>query len=138
MKEPAVAEIRAEMVANVWRVLVSEGDQVEDGDTLVILESMKMEIPVLAETAGVVAKLHVAEGDVVQEDELIAVIDLPALRGPTVPPLNSEKSALTGAVEDRPVPRSMSSADIGAVAHRVNRFVSVGHSAKRRSGPASR
>ena len=74
-KEPAVAEIRAEMVANVWRVLVSEGDQVQDGDTLVILESMKMEIPVLAETPGVVAKLHVAEGDVVQEDELIAVID---------------------------------------------------------------
>ena len=70
-----MAEIRAEMVANVWRVLVSEGDQVEDGDTLVILESMKMEIPVLAETPGVVAKLHVAEGDVVQEDELIAVID---------------------------------------------------------------
>ena len=70
-----MAEIRAEMVGNVWRVLVSEGDQVEDGDTLVILESMKMEIPVLAETAGVVAKLHVAEGDVVQEDELIAVID---------------------------------------------------------------
>jgi len=74
-KEPAVAEIRAEMVANVWRVLVSEGDQVEDGDTLVILESMKMEIPVLAENSGVVSKLHVAEGDVVQEDELIAVID---------------------------------------------------------------
>ena len=74
-KEPAVAEIRAEMVANVWRVLVSEGDQVEDGDTLVILESMKMEIPVLAENSGVVSKLHVLEGDVVQEDELIAVID---------------------------------------------------------------
>jgi biotin carboxyl carrier protein len=74
-KEPAVAEIRAEMVANVWRVLVSEGDQVEDGDTLVILESMKMEIPVLAENSGVISKLHVAEGDVVQEDELIAVID---------------------------------------------------------------
>ena len=70
-----MAEIRAEMVANVWRVLVSEGDQVEDGDTLVILESMKMEIPVLAENTGVVSKLHVAEGDVVQEDELIAVID---------------------------------------------------------------
>jgi acetyl-CoA carboxylase biotin carboxyl carrier protein len=69
-----VAEIRAEMVANVWKVLVSEGDQVEDGDTLVILESMKMEIPVLAESPGVVTKLHVAEGDVVQEDELIAEI----------------------------------------------------------------
>ena len=69
-----MAEIRAEMVANVWKVLVSEGDQVEDGDTLVILESMKMEIPVLAESPGVVTKLHVAEGDVVQEDELIAEI----------------------------------------------------------------
>ena len=69
-----MAEIRAEMVANVWRVLVSEGDQVQDGDTLVILESMKMEIPVLAESPGVVTKLHVAEGDVVQEDELIAEI----------------------------------------------------------------
>jgi acetyl-CoA carboxylase biotin carboxyl carrier protein len=74
LKERAVAEVRAEMVANVWKVLVSEGDHVEDGDTLVILESMKMEIPVLAETAGVISKLHVAEGDVVQEDELIAEI----------------------------------------------------------------
>ena len=70
-----MAEIRAEMVANVWRVLVSEGDHVADGDTVVILESMKMEIPILAETSGVVSKLHVAEGDVVQEDELIAVVD---------------------------------------------------------------
>jgi len=69
-----VAEVRAEMVANVWKVLVSQGDHVEDGDTLVILESMKMEIPILAETAGVITKLHVAEGDVVQEDELIAEI----------------------------------------------------------------
>jgi acetyl-CoA carboxylase biotin carboxyl carrier protein len=69
-----VAEVRAEMVANVWKVLVSEGDHVDDGDTLVILESMKMEIPVLAEDVGTVTKLHVAEGDVVQEDDLIAEI----------------------------------------------------------------
>jgi acetyl-CoA carboxylase biotin carboxyl carrier protein len=69
-----VAEVRAEMVANVWKVLISEGDHVDDGDTLVILESMKMEIPVLAEDAGTIAKLHVAEGDVVQEDDLIAEI----------------------------------------------------------------
>jgi biotin carboxyl carrier protein len=62
------------MVANVWKVLVSEGDHVDDGDTLVILESMKMEIPILAEESGTVTKLHVAEGDVVQEDELIAEI----------------------------------------------------------------
>jgi acetyl-CoA carboxylase biotin carboxyl carrier protein len=69
-----VAEVRAEMVANVWKVLVSPGDHVDDGDTLVILESMKMEIPILAEESGTVTKLHVAEGDVVQEDELIAEI----------------------------------------------------------------
>ena len=69
-----MTEIRAEMVANVWKVVTTEGDQVEDGDTLVILESMKMEIPVLAEEAGTVAKLHVAEGDVVQEGDLIATI----------------------------------------------------------------
>ena len=69
-----MAEIRAEMVANVWKVLVSEGDQVDEGDALVILESMKMEIPVLAESPGTVTKLYVAEGDVVQEDELIAEI----------------------------------------------------------------
>jgi len=69
-----VAEVRAEMVANVWKVVTAEGDQVEDGDTLVILESMKMEIPVLAEETGTVAKLHVAEGDVVQEGDLIATI----------------------------------------------------------------
>jgi acetyl-CoA carboxylase biotin carboxyl carrier protein len=69
-----VAEVRAEMVANVWKVLVSEGDQVDEGDTLVILESMKMEIPILAEESGTVTKLYVGEGDVVQEDELIAEI----------------------------------------------------------------
>ncbi|MEU4687582.1 biotin/lipoyl-binding carrier protein [Actinoplanes sp. NPDC023714] len=68
-------EIRAEMVANVWKVVASVGDAVEDGDTLVILESMKMEIPVIAESDGTVAKLAVNEGDVVQEGDLIAVIE---------------------------------------------------------------
>ncbi len=69
-----MAEIRAEMVANVWKVVVAQGDHVDDGDTLVILESMKMEIPVLAESAGTVTTMHVAEGDVVQEGDLIAEI----------------------------------------------------------------
>ena len=68
-------EVRAEMVANVWKVVVAEGDTVSDGDTLVILESMKMEIPVLAEFDGTVAALHVAEGDVVQEGDVIALIE---------------------------------------------------------------
>ena len=70
-----MAEVRAEMVANVWKVVATEGDQVEDGDTLVILESMKMEIPVLAEDSGTLARLHVSEGDVVQEGDLIATIE---------------------------------------------------------------
>jgi acetyl-CoA carboxylase biotin carboxyl carrier protein len=70
-----VTEVRAEMVANVWQVVASEGDQVADGDTLVVLESMKMEIPVLADGPGTLTKLAVAEGDVVQEGDLIAVID---------------------------------------------------------------
>ena len=68
-------EVRAEMVANVWKVVVAQGDSVADGDTLVILESMKMEIPVLAEGNGTVAAMHVSEGDVVQEGDVIAVID---------------------------------------------------------------
>jgi len=68
-------EIHAEMVANVWKVVVKAGDQVEEGDTLVILESMKMEIPVIAESDGVVKQIAVNEGDVVQEGDLIAVLD---------------------------------------------------------------
>ncbi len=68
-------EIRAEMVANVWKVVASPGDQVADGDTLVILESMKMEIPVVSEVTGTVREVAVNEGDVVQEGDLIATVD---------------------------------------------------------------
>ena len=68
-------EIRAEMVANVWKVVVKAGDAVNDGDTLVILESMKMEIPVLTEAEGTVKQVAVNEGDVVQEGDLIAVVE---------------------------------------------------------------
>ena len=67
-------EVRAEMVANVWKVVVAEGDSVSDGDTLVILESMKMEIPVLTERAGTVQEMHVVEGEVLQEGDLIATV----------------------------------------------------------------
>jgi biotin carboxyl carrier protein len=70
-----MAEVRAEMTANVWKVLVSAGDTVADGDTLVILESMKMEIPVIAESDGTVVSINVAEGDTIDEDDLIAVIE---------------------------------------------------------------
>ena len=67
-------EVRAEMVANVFKVMVAPGDTVAEGDTLVILESMKMEIPVIVEVDGTVSKIAVEEGTVVQEGDLIAEI----------------------------------------------------------------
>lgn len=70
----SVEEIHAEMVSSVWKVFVAPGAEVAAGDTLVILESMKMEIPVLTEHAGVVRELHVVEGEVLQEGDLIATI----------------------------------------------------------------
>lgn len=70
-----MANVEAEMVANVWKVLVTQGQEVGDGDTLVILESMKMEIPVIAPQAGTVTALHVVEGGVVQEGDIIAVVE---------------------------------------------------------------
>jgi len=74
-RDPKTADIVAEMVANVMKVLVSPGDRLAEGDAVVLLESMKMEIPVLTESPGTVAAVKVAEGDVVQEGDLIATID---------------------------------------------------------------
>lgn len=68
-------EIRAEMVGNVLTIVVAVGDPVADGDTVLILESMKMEIPVLTEFDGMVTTLAVSVGDVVQEGDLIAVVE---------------------------------------------------------------
>jgi acetyl-CoA carboxylase biotin carboxyl carrier protein len=68
---PVAEQIRAEMVANVLSLLVTNGDTVEPGQPVVIMESMKMEIPVLAEHGGVVTAVSVAEGDVVQEGDVI-------------------------------------------------------------------
>ncbi len=67
-------EVRAEMVASILRVEVSPGDLVRAGDTLVVLESMKMEIPVLPETGGTVTRVAVRAGDVVQEGDLLVVL----------------------------------------------------------------
>lgn len=68
-------EVRAEMVASVFKVLVAPGDEVSEGDELVTLESMKMEIPVIAEVSGTVKEVAVAEGDVIQGGDLIATIE---------------------------------------------------------------
>jgi acetyl-CoA carboxylase biotin carboxyl carrier protein len=66
-----VTEILAEMVANVLSVPVAVDDIVAEGDTVVLLESMKMEIPVIAESGGTVRAVVVAPGDVVQEGDVL-------------------------------------------------------------------
>lgn len=67
----AATEIRAEMVANVLSVEVEVGARIAPGDTVVLLESMKMEIPVIAEAGGVVTAVKVSSGDVVQEGDVL-------------------------------------------------------------------
>jgi acetyl-CoA carboxylase biotin carboxyl carrier protein len=67
--------VRSDMVANVWKVSVSVGDTVGEGDTIVILESMKTEIPVEAPHAGTITEVLVAEGGSVAEGDVIAVLD---------------------------------------------------------------
>jgi acetyl-CoA carboxylase biotin carboxyl carrier protein len=67
--------VKSDIPATVWQVKVAVGDQVEADQELVVLESMKMEIPVVAPSAGTVTKLHVAENDRVSEGDPIADID---------------------------------------------------------------
>ncbi len=75
-RDATTADILAEMVANVMSVAVSPGDSVAAGDTVVLLESMKMEIPVLSEHRGRVTAVKVSPGDVVQEGDVLVSHDL--------------------------------------------------------------
>lgn len=76
VRPPKSTDIVADMVANVMAVAVSPGDRVESGDAVVLLESMKMEIPVLTETAGTVSAVRVSQGDVVQEGDILVTVAL--------------------------------------------------------------
>ena len=66
--------VRADLVSSIHSVLVELGQQVELGDEVVILESMKMEIPVLAEAAGTITEISVVVGDGVREGDVLGVI----------------------------------------------------------------
>ncbi|GAY09605.1 biotin/lipoyl-binding carrier protein [Pseudonocardia sp. N23] len=68
-------EIRAELVASVLEINAGAGVRVAGGQAIVLLESMKMEIPVVSETGGTVVSVAVAVGDVVQSGDLIAIVD---------------------------------------------------------------
>jgi acetyl-CoA carboxylase biotin carboxyl carrier protein len=67
--------VRSDIAANVWKIEVAVGDTVEADQTLAILESMKMEIPVEAPKAGVVAEIMIAEGETIGEDQVLFRID---------------------------------------------------------------
>jgi acetyl-CoA carboxylase biotin carboxyl carrier protein len=69
-----VAEVRAHITGTVWKVLVRDGDVVADEQTLVVLESMKMEMPVEAPGEGRVVAVHVEEGQAVEEGELLVTL----------------------------------------------------------------
>jgi acetyl-CoA carboxylase biotin carboxyl carrier protein len=68
-------QIKAELAGNLWKIVVGEGQQVAADETLMILESMKMEIPVNTPVAGRVTKIHVKEGQTVQEGQPLADVD---------------------------------------------------------------
>lgn len=65
----------AEIVGNVWKIVAREGDPVGPGDPLVVLETMKMEIPVTAPVHGHVSRILVSEGQIVQEGDPVVEID---------------------------------------------------------------
>lgn len=67
-------KVVAEVAASVWKVLIRPGDHVDPGESLIILESMKMEIPVEATGGGIVVELLVKEGDNVAEGQHVATI----------------------------------------------------------------
>ena len=70
-----MAEVKAELVGNLWKIVVEVGQHVEEDDTLMILESMKMEIPVTSPIAGTVKDIRASEGEVVQEGQILAVVE---------------------------------------------------------------
>ena len=69
-----MAEIEAHITGTVWKIEVKVGDEIADGDTVVILESMKMEMPVSADDAGVVSAIRCEEGQSVAEGDVLVVL----------------------------------------------------------------
>lgn len=70
-----MTKVYASMAGNVWKIVVGVGDTVEEEQDVVILESMKMEIPIVSEEAGTVIKINVQEGDFVNEGDVLLEIE---------------------------------------------------------------
>ncbi|MCA3227786.1 MAG: biotin/lipoyl-binding carrier protein [Burkholderiales bacterium] len=69
-----MTQLKADVTGSVWKIVTSAGQALQPGDTVMILESMKMEIPVIAEDGGTLVELHVAEGQAVSEGQVLAVV----------------------------------------------------------------
>ncbi len=70
----ATLKVKSEVTGSVWKILAQGGEVIAAGGTIMILESMKMEIPVIAEDGGTLLELHVAEGESVNEGQLVATL----------------------------------------------------------------
>ena len=68
-------EVRAEVTGKVWKIEVPVGSRVEADEPVMVVESMKMEIPVCSEKGGTVAELFVAEGDSVEDGQVVAILE---------------------------------------------------------------
>lgn len=71
----ANVEVKVEITGSVWKIIAKAGDKVTEDDEIMILESMKMEIPVLAPEDGVIKNILVKEGDSVVEDQAVATLE---------------------------------------------------------------
>jgi acetyl-CoA carboxylase biotin carboxyl carrier protein len=68
-------KVRAPITGSVWRVVATVGDRLAEGDLIIILESMKMEIPIEAEDGGTLVSVHVHEGQAVSEGDVVAEVE---------------------------------------------------------------
>lgn len=67
-------EVKSEITGKVWKIEVKVGDRIEEDEPIIILESMKMEIPVAAPVTGTIVEIRVAEEDAVDEDQIVAIM----------------------------------------------------------------
>ena len=72
----ALYDVKAEMTGSVWKIVTSVGEKIAAGDAILILESMKMEIPVIAEDGGTIKEILVEEGNSVSEGQVVARVEL--------------------------------------------------------------
>lgn len=69
-------QIKADIAGSIWKIVKAVGNRVAEGDQIMIMESMKMEIPVIASEKGTIKEISVAEGDTVQEGTVLAILDV--------------------------------------------------------------